>query len=79
MAKIDGNAVMHLSFPRRVGVTRPAYGFEFSNDMLAWANIPAVTETIISTQIVDGVSVETVDAAIPVTDNGNGFVRIGWK
>ena len=81
LEKTGGNMVMHLSFPRRAGVTRPAYWFEISSDMQHWASAPSVTETILSTETVDGVSVESVDAAIPVTntEGGSRFLRIGWK
>jgi len=73
----DGGTVLHLVYPRRNPLIPNSYGYETSSDLNQWSSAPGVTETILSTQTIGGVQVQTVDAAIPVSAN-HGFARLKW-
>jgi hypothetical protein len=79
MVSGDSPGKMHLIFPRRVGVSQSAYKYEVSENLQTWQLATAVTETILSTQTVDGVTTETVDASITCPWAKGGFVRLKWQ
>jgi hypothetical protein len=70
--------VIHLTFPRRAGLSQGLYGYECSANLVDWATVPNVSETVVSSQTVNGVLVETVDAQIPSPAKNCGFVRLRW-
>lgn len=74
----NGETIIHIIFPRRVGLAPEAYGFETSAGLQQWDAAQGVTETVLSTQTVDGVQVDTVDAAIPSPAPDHGFARLKW-
>lgn len=76
----DGKTVTHLYFNRRSGISRTLYDYEVSENLSTWV-VPTstVVESVLSTETIDGIQVECVDAAITVPWTGKGFVRIKWK
>ena len=70
--------IIHLTFPRRAGLSQGLYGYECSANLVDWAAVPNVSETVVSSQTVNGVLVETVDAQIPSPAQNCGFVRLRW-
>jgi len=75
---IDGETTLHLIFPRRVGLAPPSYGYETSADLQQWDPAQGVTETILSSQNVGGVQIDTIDAAIPFPGATIDFARLRW-
>jgi uncharacterized repeat protein (TIGR01451 family) len=73
-----GQLVCRITFPRREGVSSDHYCFERCGTLGGWSEAPSVTERIISTTVVDGVSIETVEAKIPMAAGEKGFVRLVW-
>ncbi|MFN9108839.1 MAG: hypothetical protein ACK5XN_02000, partial [Bacteroidota bacterium] len=73
-----GQNVIHVVFPRRAGLSQSLYGYECSTDLATWNSVPNVTETVVSSQTVNGVLVETVDAQLPCPAPNSGFVRLKW-
>ncbi len=74
----NGGKTLHLVFPRRSGVDRSLYRYEFSTDLMQWDPQPAVVETVLSTQTVGGETVETVDASFECAPNTSAFARLRW-
>jgi hypothetical protein len=72
-------AIIHIIFPRRVGLAAQSYGFETSVDLERWSAAQGVTETVLSTYTINGVQVQTVDAAIPSPSPTSGFARMKWR
>ncbi len=70
--------VIHVTFPRRAGIVMPAYGYEISSDLAIWSPVGSVSESVLSTQVVDGVVIDNVDAAITAPQLKSGFVRLKW-
>jgi hypothetical protein len=68
-----------LRFPRRAGLPPDAYHIQTSDDATAWVTAPGATQSVLSTATVDGVSVENVEARIPMTSPARGFARIQWQ
>lgn len=75
---VGGQVVLHLIFPRRSDLAPGSYGYETSGDVEIWNPATSVTETVISTQTVNGVQLDTVDAAFPFPAGQSGFVRLKW-
>jgi len=73
-----GGKVIHLIYPRRVGIAAGSYRIEATHDPGSWAAATGVTETVLSTQTVNGVVIETVEALVPAPAGGRGFVRLKW-
>jgi hypothetical protein len=73
-----GQMRIRLIFPRRAGLSPQPYGFVISSDLTQWTTAGGVSETVLSTQTVDGVEVETVEALIPSPSLTMGFVRFQW-
>jgi hypothetical protein len=73
-----GQLGIRLVFPRRVGLLPRPYEFAISSDLTQWTPAAGVTETVLSTQTIDGVSVEMVKVLIPGPDPTRGFVRFRW-
>ena len=74
-----GQRFMHLIFPRRKDVAASAYAYECSTDLSTWGAPASVTETVTATQTVDGIQIDTVDAAIPFPETDSSlFVRVRW-
>lgn len=74
-----GGTSLRLLFPRRAGLPADAYTFEVSSDLLAWTEAEGVTQAVVSTEMINGVQIETVDAIVPGTNSGAGFVRWKWN
>lgn len=74
----NGQMVIHLVFPRRSGLAPGAYGYECSTNLGDWHVAENVVETVLATQTVNGVQMETVDAAIPCLSPATGFARLRW-
>ncbi|MDX1927594.1 MAG: hypothetical protein SFV81_13820 [Pirellulaceae bacterium] len=75
---LDDKMVMRMTFPRRAGVTQPAYTYEYSTDLSIWTAVSNVTETVLSTETIEGVEVEMVNATIPCENPLGGFIRLRW-
>ena len=69
---------IRLVFPRRVGVASGSYGYEISTTLANWSPAQNVTENVLSTQTVNGVQLETVEALIPSPGPTSGFARLKW-
>jgi Domain of unknown function DUF11 len=67
-----------LTFPRRVGLAMPAYGYEVSSDLTNWEAVQGVSEKVVSRQILDGVESENVEAIISFSEKFHGFVRLRY-
>lgn len=74
----DGNGAMHLIFPRRASFLPNSYRYETTADLQQWSAASGVVETILNTQTINGVQVQTIDAAIPAPAPGHAFARIKW-
>lgn len=74
----DGRGRGQISFPRRAGVSRPSYGYEISGDLTSWKPIADVSETVVSTRTVDGVTIEEVSATFAVPRSEAVFLRLCW-
>lgn len=72
-------ASIRLVFPRRAGLAVGFYRFESSPDLTNWGLAVGVTQTVLSTETIDGVVIETVEALIPSPDPTSGFVRLIWS
>jgi uncharacterized repeat protein (TIGR01451 family) len=68
-----------LRFPRRAGLPPDAYHIQISDSATAWVTAPGATQSVLSTATVDGVSVENVEARIPMPSPARGFARIQWQ
>lgn len=75
---VGGQVTLHLTFPRRAGIAMPSYGYEFSRDLATWVPVESVSEAILSTQVIEGLEIESVDAMIIVPRANCGFVRLRW-
>jgi len=74
----DGGRVLHIIYPRRAQLIGTPFAYETSVDLRQWDAAAAVTETVLATQIIDGVQVQTIDAAIPSPVPTVGFGRLKW-
>ncbi len=71
--------VVRLVFPRRAGIEAGFYGYEASAPGLdAWIRVTPERENVLSTETVDGVAIETVEAEFRLADSQAGFVRLVW-
>ncbi len=73
------NKFIRLVFPRRAGLTGSHHGYEVTHDLSTWSPVLSPLENVLSTQTVDGVNVETVEALIPAPQSDCGFVRMRWR
>ncbi len=73
-----GGNVLHLIFPRRAQMAPGSYGYETSPTLRQWTAAAGVTETILSTQLINGVQTQTIDAAIPIGAASRAFARLRW-
>jgi hypothetical protein len=78
VSRANGQTIIHIIFPRRVGLIPKPYDFEISSDLHEWSPAQGVTETVLSTQGINGVQVQFVDAAIPSPASDRGFARLKW-
>lgn len=74
----SASTTVRLTFPRRAGLLGPIYAYEVSNDLAAWNPTTNITETVLSTAVVAGVRIETVQADIACPTAGASFVRLRW-
>lgn len=74
-----GVQVIRLSFPRRAGVTMPAYGYEFSKDQTNWRPLLEIEETVTSTSDRHGVGFENVDAVTRIPSSAKCVIRLRWS
>ena len=74
----SGQAVMRLVFPRRAGLAAGAYGYETSDDLFTWTLNQNVVESVLSSQTVGAVQVDTVQADVTLPTPAHGFVRLRW-
>lgn len=70
---------VHLKFPRRAGVRMPAYSYEISSGRRSSTVFDVVEETVVSTQVVDGIEVENVEAVVNVPSAETWIVRLRWN
>lgn len=73
---VGAQVTIQLTFPRRAGISMPSYGYEFSSDLVTWVPVENVSEAILSTQAIDGLEIESVDATMTVPGSNCGFVRL---
>jgi hypothetical protein len=73
-----GKTMLHLRFRRRAGMAMPDYGYEISRNLSIWEPAEEVSESVLSTQTIDGVAVESVEARIAAPFPESGFVRLCW-
>jgi hypothetical protein len=78
VSNLTGRKSLRLVFPRRAGLTPCPYAYETSEDLKTWAAAQDTSETVLGTQVVNGVQLETVEALFPATNSLGGFVRIKW-
>lgn len=76
--KAAGRTILHLTFPRRADLAPGSYGFLVGTDLATWQPVASLTETIISTQIIGGVKIDTIDAAVPSPSEECGYLRLKW-
>lgn len=76
----DGDARnIRLVFPRRAELPPRLYDYVISSDLTQWVPAPDVSETVISSQTVDGVRIETIEALIPASNPVSGFIQFRWN
>jgi hypothetical protein len=78
LQKMDQGNVIHLVFPRRVGVAPSSYGYDTTTNLTQWSPAQAVSEAVLSTMTINGVQVQIIDASIPAPDNDGAFARLRW-
>ncbi len=78
LSTATGQARLHFTFPRRVGLTAGVYGFEVSPDLENWSPPQDLNEEILATEIIDGIQVQLIDASMLAPTPGQGFVRMKW-
>jgi uncharacterized repeat protein (TIGR01451 family) len=71
--------ILSVVFPRRAGISPGTYGFEVSQDLRNWTAAEGVVETVVASEMTDGVLIERVNAAVPVKPSPSNFVRIRWN
>ena len=76
MSAGDATAI-RLVFPRRSGLKSP--GFDVSSDLINWDPASNFAESVLSTGVVEGVTVDTVEVTIPVQGSDELFVRTRWE
>jgi hypothetical protein len=69
---------LRLVFPRRAGLAPAFYGFETSPDLAFWTPAVGVRETVLSTEVIDGVAMEVVEAVVPLPNAQPAFVHLRW-
>lgn len=77
VTNLAGQITAHLVFPRRAGLAS-RYGFITSADLVQWTPAAGVTQTVLSSQLINGIQIETVQALIPLGQSPLGFVRFQW-
>ena len=75
----DEVQIIRLRFPRRAGVTMPAYRYEFSKDQTNWFPLQEIEETVTSTSDRNGVRFEDVDAVTHIKSSAKCVVRLRWN
>jgi hypothetical protein len=76
---VGDQMAIRLVFPRRVGLSPRPYEYVISSDLMQWTDALNVSETVLSTQNVEGVQVETVQTLIPTSSPVSGFVQFRWN
>ena len=71
--------LIHITFSRRAGEGMPSYQYEISHEQTTWVPLPPVEETVISTEVVDGVMIENMDAVICVPSLRKSYLRLRWN
>jgi YVTN family beta-propeller protein len=74
----SGQRSFRITYPRREGVDRERYRFEYSDNLRLWSEAGSVRERVISSVLVDGIAVEKVEATIALPQSSVGFVRLVW-
>ncbi len=69
---------LQVDFPRRAGISASAYRYETSCDPVVWVPATGYSQSVLQTQTINGVSVETVRVSIPFPDSACGFFRVAW-
>ena len=78
-AAIGDQIAIRLVFPRRAGLAPRPYEYVISSDLTQWVPALNVSETVLATQTVDGIPIETVETLIPTSNPVSGFVRFKWS
>ena len=76
---LSNEMAIRLVFPRRAGLWPRPYEYVFSSDLNQWTTVANVSETVRSTQNVDGVQIETIEALIPASNPVSGYIRLRWN
>lgn len=74
---LPGAAALVLEFPRRNGLAN-SYRIQTSTDLLQWTETTSVVETIIASEVREGVPLELVRAEVAMPE-GSRFARIKWR
>ena len=72
------NRALQVDFPRRAGIPTSAYRYEVSCDLLVWTPATGHTESVIQTQTINGVTIQTVRVTFPFPESDCGLFRIAW-
>ena len=78
MTDSSGQTVARLVLPRRSGLALGWYEYETSADLKLWTTAAGVTETVLTTQVINGVSTDAVQADVILPNAAQGCVRIRW-
>jgi hypothetical protein len=68
--------LVRLVFPRRAGLAPGWYAYQVASDLDTWGTVTPVSETVMTTQTIDGVEIETVEVLIEMPAGGAGYVRL---
>jgi uncharacterized repeat protein (TIGR01451 family) len=74
---VAGNS-LHLIYPRRAEIAPGTFGYERGASLQEWTAATGITESIIGSQMIDGVHVQTIEAVFPPSDAPQGFGRLRW-
>jgi hypothetical protein len=74
----SNHPVIRMVFPRRAGLSPKPYRIDLSCDLSQWSPASSVTENVLSTQTVNGVSIETVECLITPMQMSGCFARLVW-
>lgn len=75
---VNDTTGIRIAFPRRAGVSPKPYVIETSCDLAIWTPANNAVETISSSRITNGVTIESVEAVVPMPAPDCGFVRLRW-
>ena len=74
-----GDAVYRVVYPRRQGINPDLLALQSSHDLVTWAFVVPDSQNVISSELIDGVAIDWIQALLPIPDPAMGFVRLVWK